>query len=263
WCRSYRRWSSQARARTGGCICRGWRNPKRRACLLQLTAILLFAVRRASEVAARRKRTDFEGWHGAANHGGNRSPRRGPGREADVLVAESEPQTGMPWRRPDHRQAVRKRRPRPAPGFADRLAKFDNASRGRHHLIELGERGGRIAGGQLDPGGDADALLHRRQEEAAFGVMDRTLQRTRRVRLELLMVAAFKGQRNTIAKRPQQIRGPGSQRDHDMARRNPAAREHYAPALAVRHDRLDFVTTDLADGASEHLHIGLDHSARR
>src|SRR5712692_10211403 len=55
-----------------------------------------------SEIAARRKRTDIEGWRCVADHGGNRGPRRRTGREADMLVAERAPQTGMPWRRPDH-----------------------------------------------------------------------------------------------------------------------------------------------------------------
>src|SRR5260370_31126826 len=48
-----------------------------------------------------------------------------------------------------------------------------------------------------------------------------------------------------------------------MARRNPAVREHYASALAVRHDRLDFRLTDLTTGARDHPRIGLDHGARR
>src|SRR5438876_6448225 len=95
---------------------------------------------RASEIAARRKGTDFEGWRHAADHGGNRSARRGPGREADVLVAESEPQTGMPRCGPNHRQAVGQRRPRPPPWFAHSLAEFDHPTRDRDHLIELRQR---------------------------------------------------------------------------------------------------------------------------
>ena len=42
------------------------------------------------------------------------------------------------------------------------------------------------------------------------------------------MVAAFEGHGNTIAKRPQQIRGPGSERDDDVARRDSAIRKHHA-----------------------------------
>ena len=44
----------------------------------------------------------------------------------------------MPWRRSDHRQAVGQRRPRPAPGFADGLAEFDHAARGREVVAESG-----------------------------------------------------------------------------------------------------------------------------
>ena len=93
--------------------------------------------------------------------------------------------------------------------------------------------------------------------------MDRTLQRTCRVRLELPMVAAFKGQRNAIAERPQQVSGPRTQRNHDMARRDRAIREHHAPALAVRHDRLDIRLAELATGAHKHPRIGLHDVARR
>ncbi len=93
--------------------------------------------------------------------------------------------------------------------------------------------------------------------------MDRTLQWTCRVRLELPMVAALERQGNAIAERPQQIRGPRSQRDHDMARRDRAVRERHAPALAVGHDRLDVRLADRAARPCEHPRIGLDHGARR
>src|SRR5450631_4737723 len=141
-----------------------------------------------SQVAARRKGADVEAGPRAADLRGNRSPRRGTRGEADVLVAECEPQSGMPGRGPDHGQAVGQGRPCPAPGLADRVTEFDHAARERYHLVELGERRGRISGGEFDPRGDPNALLHRRHQETAFGVMNRTLQRTCRVRLELAMV---------------------------------------------------------------------------
>src|SRR5260370_42370982 len=93
---------------------------------------------RSSEVGARRKATNVEGWPLAADHGGDRSSRRTAGREADVLVTKRQPETGMPWRRSDHRQPIGQRQPRPAPGWADRLAKFAHASRRPHQPIELG-----------------------------------------------------------------------------------------------------------------------------
>ena len=77
------------------------------------------------------------------------------------------------------------------------------------------------------------------------------------------MVAAFEGQGNTVAQRPQQIRRPRPQCDHDMARGNRAVRQRHAPAVAVRRDSLDVRLTDVAAGACEHPRIGLDHRARR
>src|SRR5882724_3681008 len=48
-----------------------------------------------------------------------------------------------------------------------------------------------------------------------------------------------------------------------MPRRNPAVRERHAPALAVRHNRLDLRLMDFATGAREHPRIGFDHAPRR
>ena len=76
------------------------------------------------------------------------------------------------------------------------------------------------------------------------------------------MIAAFKGQRNAIAERSQQVGGPRTQRDHDVARPDRAIREHHAPAVAFRRDGFDIRLTDLATGAHKHLRIGLDHGAR-
>ena len=99
--------------------------------------------------------------------------------------------------------------------------------------------------------------------KAAVDVIDRTPQRTCRVRLEFAVVATLEGERNAVAERPQNISGPWSQRDHDMARRNLAIGQHHAPAIAVGHDRLDVRLPDIAAHASEHPRIGLDHRARR
>src|SRR5205823_7289052 len=197
-----------------------------------------------------------------ADHGDNGGAGRGTRREADVLVAESKPQPGMPGRRTDHWQTVGQCRPRASPGFADGVAEFGHATRERNHLIELGERGRRIAAGQFDARGDADTLLHRGHDETAVDVIDRTLQRTCRVWLEFAMIATLKGERNAIAERPQNISGPWSERDHDMARQYLAIGQRHAPAIAVWHDRLDVRLPDIAAGACEHPRIGLDHRAR-
>jgi hypothetical protein len=76
------------------------------------------------------------------------------------------------------------------------------------------------------------------------------------------MVATLKGQRNTVTERAQNISGPWSQRDHDMARRNLAICQHHAPAIAVWHNRPDVGLPDIAAGMREHPRIGLDHGAR-
>jgi len=101
-----------------------------------LTPRLAFAARRASEVTARREGANVEGRRRAADHGGNRSAGRGAGRKSDVLIAEREPQAGMPRRRADHGQAVRQRRPRPAPRFTHGVAEFDHRARGRQVASE-------------------------------------------------------------------------------------------------------------------------------
>src|SRR5579883_1544272 len=103
-----------------------------------------------------------------------------------MLVAKGKPEAAMTWCCADHRQAVRQGRPCAAPGVADSLAEFGYASRQRHHRIELGQGRRRIARGQFDTRGDADAVLHGCHDKAAIGIMDRTAQRSGRVWLELL-----------------------------------------------------------------------------
>ena len=67
------------------------------------------------------------------------------------------------------------------------------------------------------------------------------------------MVATLEGERNAVAERPQNISGPWSQRDHDMARRNLAIGQHHAPAIAVGRDRLDVRLPDIAARRSANI----------
>src|ERR1700743_3658784 len=97
-------------------------------------------ISRAPDVSARGESSRVEARPLTADHRRNRIPRRRPGGEADMLVAEREPQARMPRRRSDHRQTVRQRWPRAAPGVANRRAKFDDAARHRNHHVELRER---------------------------------------------------------------------------------------------------------------------------
>src|SRR6516164_8099851 len=209
----------------------------------------------ASEIAAGRKWRGVEWRRRAVDHGRDRNSASHTRGEADVLVSKAQPETGMPWRGPDHRQAVGQRRPGSAPGFADGIAEFDNAPRRRDYRIELRIRRRRVARGQLDAGRDANSLLHRAHQKTGFAVMDRTQQGPPRIRLELLMVAALEGQRNAIAERSQQIGGPRTQRDDDMACLDRAVAEHDAPGIAVPRDGADFRAPDLSTGACKHLRI--------
>ena len=150
----------------------------------------------------------------------------------------------------------------PRQDIADGITEFGDAARQRNDLIELGERGRRIAAGQFDARGDADALLHRRHDEAAVDVIDRTPQRTCRVRLEFAVVATLEGERNAVAERPQNVSGPRSQRDHDMAR-------EISPSASATRQRSPSGTIALTSDCltsppprSEHPRIGLDHRAR-
>src|SRR5579871_3800080 len=134
-----------------------------------------------------------------------------------MLMTERKPEAAMPWRGPDHRQAVGQRRPGAAPGLCNSIAKFDHAAGSRDGGLQLGKIGWRIAIGQLDAACHTNALLHRRHQKAGVGVMDRPQQLTRRVRSKLLMIAALERQRRAIAERAEQIGRPWSQSDHHMA----------------------------------------------
>src|SRR5579863_480381 len=70
-----------------------------------------------SDVTPGRERARIETRRVARDHRGDRSARRRSRGEADMLVAEGEPQALMPRRLPYHRQTIRQGRPRPAPGF--------------------------------------------------------------------------------------------------------------------------------------------------
>src|SRR5579864_3687345 len=61
---------------------------------------------RASNIALRRECTHLKRRLFTRDHRGDRVPRRGSGGEADMLVAEGEPQPVVTRRGPDHRQTV-------------------------------------------------------------------------------------------------------------------------------------------------------------
>jgi len=103
------------------------------------------------------------------------APSRAGG-EADMLVAEGEPQAGMPRRRTDHRRLSGSvgRDPRQVSPTARQNSTTSRAH--RLHRIDLGKGRGRVAVGQFDTGGHANALLHRGHQKTAIGIMGSTLQ---------------------------------------------------------------------------------------
>ena len=71
-----------------------------------------------------------------------------------------------------------KARPRAQPRLGlDRLAERKQVARRRHHAVELHRRRRGIARGEFRAGGDADALLHRREAIAVLGIENRPAER--------------------------------------------------------------------------------------
>ena len=163
----------------------------------------------------------------------------------------------------DHRQAVRQGRTRAAPGVADLLAELDDAPRQRLDRVDLRKIRRRLTIGQLDAGGDADAILHRRHQEGILGVVDRVQQFARRIRLVLAVITPLGGERHAIAERPQQVGRPRPKRHHHMPRAQFTVGQHDAPAVAVRRNRSDLGTTHLAAAAGQHLRVSLHDIAGR
>src|SRR6188474_574469 len=92
-------------------------------------------------------------------------------RQTPMRVAVIEPKARLAWRAPDHRPGIGKARPRSHPGL--RLFLFtqrEQIARRRHQPLELIGRRRGIAVGEFRPGGQADALLHRRKAIAVRGI---------------------------------------------------------------------------------------------
>ena len=65
--------------------------------------------------------------------------------------------------------------------------------------IELDRRRRRVPRGKFDSGGDADPLLHRRQQITILGIEHRTAERRALLGPEVAMVAALDGERQLDA----------------------------------------------------------------
>ena len=84
-------------------------------------------------------------------------------------------------------------------------------------------------------GGEANALLHRRDQIAVFGVDHRPRQRGIALGAEMPVIAALDGHRQLEAERLEQIGRPRPERDHDLGRVDRRLR-WFPPASDGRHD---------------------------
>ena len=99
----------------------------------------------------------------------------------------------------------------------------------RQQALELHRRWRRVAGGELDAGGQADALLHRRQHIAVLGVEHRPGQRGIALRAKMAVIAALDRERQFYAERVEHIRQPRAERDDDLVGIERAGRRLDAP----------------------------------
>src|SRR4029077_6554837 len=111
---------------------------------------------------------------------------------------------------------------------------------------------------ELDTGGDAHALAHRRKHMVAAAVMDRTAQRRPLPRREMQMIAALDRKRQPIAEGAGEAMRPAAGREHRLARQDLAAREPRLPELARGTECLDAHLLDAPSLVEEELAIGVE-----
>ena len=166
-------------------------------------------------------------------------------------VAEGEPQPVLPRRAAEHREA------NPACSAAARATarlSFGSPSGNSSFACGISRSnctgvGAAHRGGELRAGGEPDALLHRGQRIAVFGVDHRPRQRGVALRIEMAVIAALDAERHLDAERLQHVRRPRPERDHGI--------------LGI--DRaLVGIDAPLAVGAMQRARIALDeHAAER
>src|SRR5262245_49645582 len=119
-----------------------------------------------------------------------------------MRVAAGEPQPALSRRTTDHRPRIGKTRPAAHPGRSlERLAQREKALRCRQQAVELYRRQRCVAGGELDPGGKPDALVHRREAIADFYIDHRTRERGVTSAAIVAVVAALAAERQRDAER--------------------------------------------------------------
>ncbi len=130
-------------------------------------------------------------------------------------VAEGEPEAGLSGRRADHRTRIRKARTASHPGLGlDLIAERKQAFGKGHQPVKLDRRRRRVARGEFGAGGEADALLHRRQHIADIRVEHRPREAAAGARAEMQMIAALDGHRQPDPERREQVRRPRTERHH-------------------------------------------------
>ena len=133
-------------------------------------------------------------------------------------VTDGEPEATLARRPSDYRPRVGEAWPRTEPGpWLNGLSKWKQGLRGRQQPIELLRCWRRVAPGEFDAGGNADALLHRSEHVAIFSIKDRTAERGVSPRPIMAVIAALDGKWETDANRLQHIERPRTQRDDDIA----------------------------------------------
>src|SRR5208282_718363 len=122
----------------------------------------------------------------AGHHLGEEPAGRRAERQAPVAVAIGEPEPALARCARDHRAGIGKARARSQPRLRlDRFAERKQFARLRQQAIELHRRRRRIACGEFGTRGDADALLHRRQAIAVFGIEHGATERGISLRAEM------------------------------------------------------------------------------
>ena len=147
-----------------------------------------------------------------------------------MAVAIGEPEPALARRAPDDRPRIGEARTRAEPRLRfDGVAEREQFARGGHQAIELHRGRRRIARSEFDAGCEPDALFHRRQAVAVFGIEDRAGPGRIALGAEMTVIAALDRKRQRYAERTEQVRRPRPERDHDIAGIDRAGRRIDAP----------------------------------
>src|SRR5581483_4528267 len=186
-----------------------------------------------------------------------------PHGEAQVVVAEVEPQAFVPRRRAaDDGQHVGQTGPAPQPrlGVHARTERKDLACQ-RLHLPQLHGRRRRIAQRALRAGGEANALYHRGEGVSVLRVDERPVERGVALGPEVHVIAALDAHRQIETQRAQHVDRPRTEcHDGRIRHHRPFARPHLPLALE-RHQRARVALEKAPATLGEETGIGLGDPA--